>query len=76
MLYGTCSVRIEQTEYTRLSLYAPCADRLRRFFASLGRPPAEKARCARFSLLTECRSQFTIILIIFCAQRPETQVRR
>ena len=38
--------------------------------------PPKKARYVRFSLLTECRSQFTIILIIFCAQRPETQVRR
>ena len=76
MLYGTCSVRIEQTEYTRLSLYASCADRLRRFFASPGRHPAEKARCARFSLLTERRSQFTIILIYFDAQRLETQVRQ
>ncbi len=76
MLYGTCSVRIEQTEYTRLSLYAPCADRLRHFFASPGRPPAEKSPLR--PLLSVDRTPISVYykLIIFCAQRPETQVRR
>lgn len=76
MSYGTCSEGIEQTEYTRLSLYAPGADRLRRFFVSPGRLRSEKSPLR--PLLSVDRMSISVYykLIIFCAQRPETQVRR